>query len=250
MVLTIKETRNDLPNANPVKEIMKVFIEQINVNLPRRNGFIWAIIGSGGSGKSSLLLSMFRSSRFYRSKFDTLYLITPFSSYASVEKHPFAEHDKVYHELTATVLNDIYTELIELKEQNIADGHPQESCCCIIDDYASDLKNNDILKALNTLLIKARHLNCCFIFTVQAYNLTPMVIRKQLTNATIFKPKNQKEFESISSELLNMNKDDSLQLFNYCFDKPYNHLDVDTVISEYRKNFNTLNIDNGTTFGL
>jgi hypothetical protein len=43
-----------------------------------------------------------------------------------------------------------------------------EYSCIIIDDFANDLKNNDIQKQLNKMLIKARHLCCCFIFT---YNL-------------------------------------------------------------------------------
>ena len=41
-----------------------------------------------------------------------------------------------------------------------------------------------------------------------------------------------------------MNKDDSLILFNYCFDKVYTHLDVDTVKNIYYKNFNLLEIKN------
>ena len=41
-----------------------------------------------------------------------------------------------------------------------------------------------------------------------------------------------------------MTKDDSLILFNYCFVKVYNHLDVDTVKNIYCKNFNLLEIKN------
>ena len=38
----------------------------------------------------------------------------------------------------------------------------------------------------------------------------PKITRKQLTYCVIYKPKNVAEFESISKELFNMNKDDSL----------------------------------------
>ena len=37
-----------------------------------------------------------------------------------------------------------------------------------------------------------------------------------------------------------MKSDDALKLFNYVFDAPYNHLDVDTVTNKYYKNFNEL----------
>ena len=96
---------------------------------------------------------------------------------------------------------------------------------------------------LKKLLIKSRHLNTFFIFTLQAYNMFPLVLRKLITNITLFKPKNNIEMESIRSELLHMNKDDFQILTNYIFDQPYNHLDYDTSLMEIRKNFNLLNIE-------
>ena len=39
-----------------------------------------------------------------------------------------------------------------------------------------------------------------------------------------------------------MKQDDSLTLFNYVFNEPYAHLDIDTVINAYYKNFNKLEI--------
>lgn len=92
------------------------------------------------------------------------------------------------------------------------------------------------------MIIKARHLSCCFIFTLQNYFLLPLTIRKQITNCTIFKSKNKKEWETISSELLNMNKEDTLKLYNYVFDKLYSHLDIDTLNNNIYKNFNLLEI--------
>ena len=66
------------------------------------------------------------------------------------------------------------------------------------------------------------------------------ILRKQITYITIFKPKNVAEFESIAHELLNLNKDDGLKLYNYVFDENYNHLDLDTVQNLTFKNFNLL----------
>ena len=60
----------------------------------------------------------------------------------------------------------------------------------------------------------------------------------------MFKPKNIEEFYSITKELFNMNQDDSLKLYDYVFDVPYSHLDIDTVTNEYYKNFNKLLIEN------
>ena len=71
--MLITELKNDLPKISPVKEIMSIYIDKINPNIPNRNGFIYALIGSPGSGKSSLLLSLFRSKNYYKRKQSCIY---------------------------------------------------------------------------------------------------------------------------------------------------------------------------------
>ena len=62
--MTIKdiiEIKNEqLPKKiSPVKEVMNIKIPDIIDGIPNRNGFIWVLTGSGGSGKTSLLLNFF-----------------------------------------------------------------------------------------------------------------------------------------------------------------------------------------------
>ena len=71
----------------------------------------------------------------------------------------------------------------------------------------------------------------------------PLVLRKLITNISLFKPKNNIEMELIRSELLHMNKDNFQELTNYVFSEPYTHLDYDNNTMEIRKNFNLLNIE-------
>jgi ABC-type dipeptide/oligopeptide/nickel transport system ATPase component len=238
--MLISEIKNDLPTIKPVKEIMSIYIDGINPNIPNRNGFIYALIGSPGSGKSSLLLSLFRSKNYYKNKFNHIYLITPESSFLSVKDHPFENHNKVYHELTSEVLENIYNELVEIKKDCIDNNYEIEHACVIIDDYASDLKDKELIKSLKQLLIKSRHIGCSFIFTLQTYNLFPLVLRKLLTNVSLFKPKNKIELDSVRKELINLNEQDTIELMNYVFSEEYSHLDVDTNTNILRKNFNKL----------
>ena len=240
--MKITQIDSGLNIKSGIKEKMDINIENINVNIPHRNGFVYAIVGSGGSGKSSMLLNMMKSTKFYRKKFDNIYLFTPRSSYLSVEKHPFENHNNVYHELTIRKLETIYNELNDLKENSINDNIPIENSIIIIDDFANSLKDNDLTVYLNKMIIKARHLSCCFIFTLQNYYLLPLTIRKQITNVSMFKSKNKKEWEAFSNEMLNMNKDDSLILYKYVYDEPYTHLDLDTLNNKIYKNFNLLEI--------
>lgn len=276
MSLQIQEIKN--PNQfkmKPIKEKQDIYIPEIkDENISKRNGMIYCLTGSGGSGKSSLLLNMFRDKNYYRGKFNNIYLFTPISSFLSVENHPFKNHDKVYHELTVLHLDNLYNQMVAMREghedylekkkknkknknKTVVDGYGDvisedeeddenkeiQYNCIIIDDFADALKDNEIMKQLNKMLIKARHICCSFIFTLQTYYYFPKSLRKQITYLTMFKSKNVEEFNSIAKELFNMNKDDALQLFNYVFNEPYTHLDVDLVNNIYYKNFNKLIIN-------
>jgi hypothetical protein len=242
MPLDISEVPNDKFKATkPVKESMDKYIPDIVEGISRRNGMIYLMVGSGGSGKTSLLLNQFRKDGAYHRKFHHLYLFTPAISFQSVVKHPFEKHDKVINELTRDNLQELYDELKSRKEDREEDDD-MEYNCVIIDDMANSLKEKDVQRLLNTMLIKARHLNTCFIFTLQSYLYMPKMLRKQTTFATIFKPKNREEWDSLNKELIQMRDEDARQLFEYVYDKEYAHLDIDTIEGKMYRNFNELTI--------
>jgi len=240
--MEITEHHNDrFKETKPVKEKMDKYIPDIVEGISRRNGMIYLMIGSGGSGKTSLLLNQFRKGGAYHRKFHNLYLFTPAISFASVKNHPFEKHDKVINELTRDNLEELYEELKSRKEDREEDDD-MEYNCVIIDDMASSLKEKDVQRLLNTMLIKARHLNTCFIFTLQSYLYMPKMLRKQTTFATIFKPKNREEWDSLNKELIQMRDEDARKLFEYVYDKEYAHLDIDTIEGKLYRNFNELTI--------
>ena len=256
-IISIDEIIN--PNKkklSPIKENQDIFIPNIiDKNIPRRNGSIVVFTGSGGSGKTSTLLNMFKSKNQYRGKFDNIYYFCPLASYLSIANHPFKKLENLYHELTVDNLEMIYNQLISKREkyeqylekqkekkrnknkkkpkeqfvEYLDDSSESESdddeitdieySCIIIDDFANDLKNNDIEKQLNKMLIKARHLCTMFIFTLQSYLYFPRMLRKQITYAIIFKPKSIAEWNSTTEELIHYNKEDSLKLFNFIFNE-------------------------------
>jgi hypothetical protein len=164
-----------------------------------------------------------------------LYYFCPESSFLSLKNHPFKKHDKIYHELTVGNLESVYGELNEIKQNDDI-----EYSCVIIDDFADVLKDKSIIRQLNKMLIKARHLCCSYIFTLQTYYYYPKILRKQITYISIFKPKNLEEWNSLAKELFNINSEDALVIYDYCFSEPFTHLDVDTVKNIYYKNFNLL----------
>ena len=245
-IINIEEiTNKKMPKFNAIKESQDIYVPGIAAeNISKRNGMIYVLTGSGGSGKTNLLLNLFKNRYCYRNKFHNLFYFCPEASFLSVIRHPFEKHDKVYHTLTVDILTGIYEQLCDLKAgkdktDSDSDDEPEYNCI-ILDDWADVLKQKDIESVLNMMLIKARHLRCSFIFTLQSYYYFPKILRKQITYITIFKPKNVEEWYSISHELLNLNKDDGLKLYNYIYGANYNHLDIDTVQNIVYKNFNQL----------
>lgn len=239
----ISEIESNLPKCKPIKEAMGVYIPGINSNIPNFNGFIWSICGSGGSGKSSMLFNLFKKKEFFRGKFDNIYLFQPVTSFLSVEKHPFQNHNKVYHELNQETLEQINDELTELKNSCVESGEPIEHSLIIVDDFANDLKDADLLKALNKMIIKTRHINCSWIFTLQAWKYCPLILRKQVNYITIFKPKSNEEWLNISKEAFNIGKDQQKLIHEYVFSEPYAHLDYNIRDGTLYKNFNKLIIN-------
>ena len=239
MPFEIHEIANkDIPPTEVIKEVMNTLVPNIVEGVSRRNGGITLYIGSGGSGKTSHLLGQMKT--VYKKKFHHIYYFCPSSSFLSVEKHPFEKHDKVFHELTMQALEDLLDELTEMKE-TLEKGDKPEYSLVIIDDMANQLKDKLIVIKLNALLIKARHLNCHFIFTVQSYSYFPKILRKQLSWVSIFSGvRNRSEWDMIREELLKMSEVDAKKLYDYVFDKPYQHLDVDCFEEKYYKNGNSL----------
>jgi hypothetical protein len=238
--MSIIEIDAHLKKMPPIKESMNIFLEGINRNLPCRNGFVWAISGSGGSGKSSMLLNFFKSPDYYRGKFDNVYVFTPLTSFLSVHKHPFEKHDKVFHDIDEEILEDIETELLSIKEECLTMDCAMENSLIIIDDMGGSLKDKHLVKALNKMILKTRHISCSWVFTLQSYFMLPKILRKQMNYITVFKPKNTEEWASVAKEVFQIAKDKQQELYDYCFSEPYQHLDIDLFSGRMYKNFNLI----------
>lgn len=238
----VENTNEQFPRVKPVKEKMNIFIDGVPSGIANRNGAIYLICGPPGSGKSSFMLSLFRTTKLLRRKFSNIWLFTPMASFLSVRNHPFEKHDKILHELSGEAIRDITSQLEKMKEEADESDEEMEHSCIIIDDFASELKSKEIERALKNLLIRTRHLNCYVIITAQNYNMIPMSLRKMVTFASIFKPRTKAEWESISKELLKYEGEDSQKIFNYVFSEPYAHLDIDAFEDKFYKNSNLLSI--------
>ena len=100
--MTIKniteKINQDFPKFKPIKENQDINVPDIlDQNISKRNDMIYCLTGSGGSGKSSLLLNMFKNKKLCRNKYHNLFYFCRLASFLSVDKHPFQNHEKVFH---------------------------------------------------------------------------------------------------------------------------------------------------------
>ena len=63
--MTIKSfteiVNENIPKQDPIKEVMDFNVPKIPEGLSRRSGMIYVLTGSGGSGKTNVLLNFFKS---------------------------------------------------------------------------------------------------------------------------------------------------------------------------------------------
>ena len=270
-----------LPKVPLTKERMDKYIPDVDpkTNILNLNGGRWVICGPPGSGKSNMLLGLFRSKQFYKHKFDNVYLFTPESSFTSVENHPFKNHDpqKLFFEINRENLQQTINELEAMKlracecmekkkekkkqkkpqrktrncvyygeddeeEEDEEEDFPLQYSCVILDDCGDNMKDIECVKILKKFMSRSRHLMCVVIITLQSYLQLHKLLRKMINYVSIFKPINSEEWQSVAKELIGLKKNDALDLGDYVFDKKYEHLDINITDNLFFKSFNELKI--------
>ena len=74
-IIDIEEIKNiKIPKFKPIKESRQLYVPGIEASyISKRNGMIYVLTGSGGSGKTNLLLNLFKNRHCYRGKFNNIY---------------------------------------------------------------------------------------------------------------------------------------------------------------------------------
>ena len=154
--------------------------------------------GKSRSGKSSLITSILTNRRIYRNAFHNVIICIPKHSFSSMSEkdNPFLalDKEKVYHDFNYDVLDHIYNQIVTYACE-------EEDTLLLIDDYASELKNGDLLKLLNSLVNNRRHLRLSIWMSVQTYKSIPLSNRKTINVLVLFKCSNKAEIKAIWEEM-------------------------------------------------
>lgn len=200
--------------------------------------FFMAIVGSAGSGKTSLMVNMLTSKQAYKKAFDYVHVVMPAHSVASLKKNIFEMHPRMHDELTLGVLHGILERVKQSAEH-------KESSLLILDDVTASLKDKQVQQLLKQVIFNRRHYRLSIVMLLQSYNACPLPVRKTLSHCALFKPRNKKEYAAVFEELLFMDKDAADALHNFVYDEPYSFLFVDVNTNSLFKKFDTIVVHGG-----
>ena len=150
---------------------------------------ITVIVGSPGSGKTSMLYSLFKSKEMLKKVYDKIFVFMPSASQASMKDNLFGQlpQEQRFEELTEETIN-------------LAESQFEETNCIIIDDMTVYLKDKEVQKKLREFAFNRRHLGLSIFILTQSWNAVPLSIRKVFNNAFLFKT-GKKEMELVFKEM-------------------------------------------------
>lgn len=207
--------------------------------LPKTAHFA-AIIGSAGSGKTSLMVNFLTMPGMYANTFDHVHMCCPKSSLCSLKDDIWENHpgDKMHDTLDLFTLENIHT---KCKDRAKVKPDP-ETTLLIIDDQTVWLKKKEIDGKLRELIYNRRHLRLSIWILVQSYNAMPLTIRKTLSHFYLFRPRNKKEAESIWEELMFVPRKLGEALLRYVYREPHDFLYGISATGEMYRNFNLIEL--------
>ena len=195
------------------------------------------IIGRPGSGKSSLLWSLFKSSgknKILKGVYSSIYVFQPAQSQQSMKDNIFSvlPNDQKFNELT-------YDDLNYVSERIKADSEQGFTSCIIFDDMGAYLKNKDTLKLFKELAFNRRHLKLSMFFLVQTWYSVLKDIRRLWSNIFVFKV-SKDELKNIFDEVVEEKKEIASEISKTVYDKAYNYLFINIDSGRLFKNFDEL----------
>ena len=238
-------------NYKPKKVPMKTDSELHNKLKPPlssiKSGCFVCICGSAGSGKSSILINLFKKLRCEQTGlkmglnkcFDHIFIVSP--SMNSFNKNIFENIGDEYKFDNLLEFLDNYREVMQ--------GDDNETCI-IFDDIGSQIRTKECLNKFNKLIHNRRHQHLTIFMLVQNLSMVVPAIRDSINILISFKPKSIEEKELIFS-LSGLPKKDMNEFYKFFFKEKHDSLLIDmTLITSddyvfYRNIFNEVKIATG-----
>ncbi len=204
---------------------------KVNPPLEAMNSFSY-IVGSAGSGKSSLFLAMLCSrptmkkpdqSRWFYKYYDHIYLIS-----ASLQSLPLNKlnlnENRIFNKYSDEILQDIIDTEKEDEDNN--------NCLIVLDDVIKSIKKS---ATLCKAILNRRHIltnpdgegcaGCSVWILSQRYIELPLTFRCNASSIYLFRTDNKKELDSIKDELMSdLSKEQQNEVLKLAWKDKYSFL--------------------------
>jgi hypothetical protein len=234
--------KNSIPNLKKVKftcdcQLSNKLNEYELTKLLNKSHFL-SLIGKGGSGKSSMMISLLKSPEMFKNVFEYIYVFIPPTSRASVDNQFWEKNlpeDQIYDDLTIENLEEVYEHI----ESNSESGNKS---LIIFDDVQSKMKNNDIRKLILHLNNNKRHLKLSMWVLLQNYTKLDKQIRMNITDLIVFKI-SKPEMKNLYEEHIELDQNVFNEVQSLLFKKQYDFFYLNTNSQRLFSNWNEIIID-------
>lgn len=193
--------------------------------------FFYIIIGTPGSGKTSLWINMLlERNGLLNRKFDKVIIFSP--SLGTVDKQIDLPPEQIHDTLDFDELEKIIEE-IKLTDDKVL---------IILDDVAAAFKKNQ--KEFLKLVYNRRHIGggVSLIVISQVFNKIVSEVRKACSGLFWFSTTNKHEINSVFEELANVSKSEFENILRFSWRSKHDFIYISTENGRYYRNFNELKI--------
>lgn len=178
-----------------------------------------AFVGTSGSGKTSLLISLLKNKKpkIFRKMYNHVIVVMPRASRNSLKHNLFDKHlpeECLFDSLDEQSIHDISVMI----QENASEG---QDTLLIMDDVGSALKDGGVVRELQHLIYAYRHFRVNICILTQTLKTLPLSIRKNLSNLVVFHLPKNLEWNAMTEEFLEMDKDKSMELRKFLFDEKH-----------------------------
>ncbi len=212
-----------------------------------KTSHFYIISGASGSGKSNLIVNLMNNTnttkdkkhrKSYYQMFEHVILVSP--SAHTIKDSPLENisDDQKF--------NSISEDMFDLVDSMTEDGVEDDvHTLLILDDVSSQIRMKENEKLLTQLVKNRRHLNLSIWIVTHKVTDAPPALRSNANLIFLFKPKTNKEIETIQSEYMMMPKQQAEELMKAAHKKRFDFMIIDTSLrtdSEFLffRNFNQL----------
>jgi len=215
----VKIVELDKPNLSKIKMNCDDIIDAKLTKYPMVND-VWAktsfniIVGKMGQGKTSLITNLVK--KVFKGVFHHIFVFIPHNSRVSIDNDIYGQYipdDCLYDTLTEENLLEVYDKLQENSDND-------EYSLLIIDDFQAQLKDPEIIKVLQKIITKQRHLRATTFLLQQNFQALVKPLRELVSNVITYNV-GKSQLTKMFDEIVQLEKDKYQELIDLAFQDPH-----------------------------